>query len=237
MSGRHRKPTKTGLRLAQAGALSIMAAAPLSLVGSAMAATPTALDRHQAKADSDHSSDDDADDNDRYARDDSDGDRDDDSDAESADYRDGDDSDEPERWSYATHGHANERQAAQRQAAAAERKAEAAEEFVHPTSRSATSSTRSATARGRSVASTANKTAWDRLAHCESTQNWAANTGNGFKGGLQFTDSTWRSFGGGQYARSADKASREEQIAVAKKVQAAQGWSAWPSCSRKLGYS
>ena len=37
---------------------------------------------------------------------------------------------------------------------------------------------------------------WDRLAMCESTQNWEADTGNGFKGGLQFTESTWRQFGG-----------------------------------------
>jgi hypothetical protein len=76
---------------------------------------------------------------------------------------------------------------------------------------------------------------WDRLAQCESTQNWDADTGNGFKGGLQFTDSTWREFGGRQYASSPDEASREEQIRVAKKVQDEQGWNAWPTCSEKLG--
>jgi resuscitation-promoting factor RpfA len=76
---------------------------------------------------------------------------------------------------------------------------------------------------------------WDRLAMCESTQNWDADTGNGFKGGLQFTDSTWREFGGRQYASSPDEASREEQIRVAKKVQDEQGWNAWPTCSEKLG--
>ena len=76
---------------------------------------------------------------------------------------------------------------------------------------------------------------WDRLAMCESTQNWDADTGNGFKGGLQFTDSTWREFGGRRYASSPDEASREEQIAVAKKVQDQQGWNAWPTCSEKLG--
>jgi hypothetical protein len=76
---------------------------------------------------------------------------------------------------------------------------------------------------------------WDRLAMCESTQNWDADTGNGFKGGLQFTDSTWRAFGGRRYASSPDEASREEQIAVAKKVQDQQGWNAWPTCSEKLG--
>lgn len=76
---------------------------------------------------------------------------------------------------------------------------------------------------------------WDRLAMCESTQNWEADTGNGFKGGLQFTDSTWNEFGGEQFASSPDEASREQQIRVAKKVQDEQGWNAWPTCSEKLG--
>ncbi|WP_433033468.1 transglycosylase family protein [Actinomycetospora sp. CA-053990] len=76
---------------------------------------------------------------------------------------------------------------------------------------------------------------WDRLAMCESTQNWEADTGNGFKGGLQFTDSTWNEFGGERFASSPDEASREQQIRVAKKVQDEQGWNAWPTCSEKLG--
>jgi hypothetical protein len=78
-------------------------------------------------------------------------------------------------------------------------------------------------------------TTWDRLAMCESTQNWEADTGNGFKGGLQFTDSTWNEFGGERFASSPDEASREQQIRVAKKVQDEQGWNAWPTCSEKLG--
>ena len=76
---------------------------------------------------------------------------------------------------------------------------------------------------------------WDRLAKCESTSNWDADTGNSFKGGLQFTDSTWKEFGGKQYASSADQASRKEQIAVAKNVHEEQGWKAWPTCTKKLG--
>ncbi len=76
---------------------------------------------------------------------------------------------------------------------------------------------------------------WDTIAQCESTGNWAINTGNGFSGGLQFTDSTWQAFGGGEYASQAWQASREQQIAVAQKVQAAQGWGAWPACTAKLG--
>jgi hypothetical protein len=76
---------------------------------------------------------------------------------------------------------------------------------------------------------------WDQLAHCESGGNWAINTGNGFHGGLQFSPSTWRSFGGDQYASSPEYASREQQIAVGEKVLATQGWGAWPSCSSHLG--
>ncbi len=76
---------------------------------------------------------------------------------------------------------------------------------------------------------------WDKLAKCESTSNWDADTGNSFKGGLQFTDSTWKEFGGKKYASSADQASRKEQIAVARKVHAEQGWKAWPTCTKKLG--
>jgi hypothetical protein len=76
---------------------------------------------------------------------------------------------------------------------------------------------------------------WDRLAACESSGNWDANTGNGYKGGLQFDDRTWRAHGGNSYAPSADRASREEQIVVGKQVQREQGWRAWPSCGGRLG--
>ncbi len=87
------------------------------------------------------------------------------------------------------------------------------------------------------AANAASDSTWDRLAQCESTGNWAANTGNGFSGGLQFTKSTWNAFGGGQYAPVAHQASRSEQIAVAEKVLAGQGWGAWPACSKKTGAS
>ena len=76
---------------------------------------------------------------------------------------------------------------------------------------------------------------WDRLAQCESGGNWAINTGNGFHGGLQFTASTWNAHGGQQYAPYAYQASREQQITVAERVLASQGWGAWPACSAKLG--
>lgn len=78
---------------------------------------------------------------------------------------------------------------------------------------------------------------WDLIAQCESGGNWAINTGNGYQGGLQFNSQTWSAYGGGEYAASADQASREQQIAVAEKVQAAQGWGAWPACTASLGLS
>ncbi|KIA66286.1 resuscitation-promoting factor Rpf1 domain-containing protein [Nocardia vulneris] len=86
-------------------------------------------------------------------------------------------------------------------------------------------------------ASAAPDSDWDRLAQCEAGGNWGINNGNGFQGGLQFSPSTWKAHGGGEYAASANQATREQQIAVAEKVLASQGWGAWPSCSANLGLS
>ena len=76
---------------------------------------------------------------------------------------------------------------------------------------------------------------WSGVAQCESSGNWHINTGNGFYGGLQFTQQTWSGFGGGRFASRADLASKAEQIAIAQRVLHAQGWGAWPSCSSQLG--
>ncbi|RPE45054.1 LysM repeat protein [Streptomyces sp. Ag109_O5-1] len=84
-------------------------------------------------------------------------------------------------------------------------------------------------------AAAADNGVWDRIAQCESGGNWHINTGNGYYGGLQFSASTWRAYGGTAYAGTADQASREAQIAVATKVQHAQGWGAWPVCSGRAG--
>lgn len=73
---------------------------------------------------------------------------------------------------------------------------------------------------------------WDALAQCESTGNWSINSGNGYYGGLQFSPSTWRAFGGSGMPH---QASKSEQIRVAENTLAAQGWGAWPACSAKLG--
>jgi resuscitation-promoting factor RpfA len=85
------------------------------------------------------------------------------------------------------------------------------------------------------AATAAPDSTWDKLAQCESGGRWNINTGNGFYGGLQFTPSTWRGFGGKEFAAMAHQASRDEQIVVAERVLAKQGWNAWPACSRKLG--
>jgi LysM repeat protein len=74
---------------------------------------------------------------------------------------------------------------------------------------------------------------WVAVAACESGDNWRANTGNGFYGGLQFSESTWLAYGGGKYARTANLASESEQIAVADRVLAGQGIGAWPVCGRR----
>ncbi len=71
---------------------------------------------------------------------------------------------------------------------------------------------------------------WSAIAACESGGNWSASTGNGFYGGLQFSEQTWLSYGGGQYAPSANLATPAQQIAVAQRVLAGQGIGAWPVC-------
>ncbi|MFF3486988.1 transglycosylase family protein [Streptomyces sp. NPDC002701] len=86
-------------------------------------------------------------------------------------------------------------------------------------------------------AAAADSGVWDRIAQCESGGNRHINTGNGYYGGLQFSAGTWRAYGGSAYASTADRASRAQQIAVAAKVQRAQGWRAWPTCSARAGAS
>ena len=76
---------------------------------------------------------------------------------------------------------------------------------------------------------------WARLAACESTSNWRANTGNGYYGGLQFDLQTWRAYGGAAYASRADLATPAQQVAVAERLRAARGFQPWPACSRILG--
>ncbi len=77
---------------------------------------------------------------------------------------------------------------------------------------------------------------WDRLADCESSGDWAIDTGKGYSGGLQFDAATWRAYGGTEFAPQAHEASREEQIAVATRVRDDRGgYGSWPACARRLG--
>jgi hypothetical protein len=85
---------------------------------------------------------------------------------------------------------------------------------------------------GQAVAATDGE--WDQVARCESGGNWGINTGNGYFGGVQFNAGTWGSHGGGQYAPTAQLATREQQIAVAERVLATQGRGAWPVCGGPL---
>jgi hypothetical protein len=78
-------------------------------------------------------------------------------------------------------------------------------------------------------------TVWDRVAACESGGNWSINTGNGFYGGLQFSDRTWDGFGGERYAATANRATKAQQITIAQKVLASQGPGAWPTCGARAG--
>ncbi|HEY7429325.1 MAG TPA: transglycosylase family protein [Streptosporangiaceae bacterium] len=71
---------------------------------------------------------------------------------------------------------------------------------------------------------------WSAIAACESGGDWSINTGNGYYGGLQFTQGTWLAYGGGSYAPTANLASPSQQIAVAERVAADVGLSAWPVC-------
>ncbi|MER6733005.1 transglycosylase family protein [Streptomyces puniciscabiei] len=87
-------------------------------------------------------------------------------------------------------------------------------------------------AAGNASAATASQ--WDAVAQCESGGNWSINTGNGFYGGLQFTNSTWAAYGGTAYAARADLATKAQQIAIAEKVLAGQGKGAWPVCGTGL---
>lgn len=76
---------------------------------------------------------------------------------------------------------------------------------------------------------------WDRVSYCESREQWDINTGNTFYGGVQFTQDSWEGVGGLEFAPRADLASRDEQIAAARRLLALQGPGAWPLCSIDAG--
>ena len=90
---------------------------------------------------------------------------------------------------------------------------------------------------GAASANAADGTTWDKVAECESGGSWSADTGNGYYGGLQISQDDWDKYGGGQYASSADQASRSQQIAVAEKILADQGTTPWATCALLSGLS
>lgn len=102
------------------------------------------------------------------------------------------------------------------------------------------------------------RSVWDDLADCESG-NWinggaSFETGSArwdwakpgtqvppwgsarFHGGLQFHPGTWSAYRSDHHPQHAYDATREQQIQVAERVLDAQGWGAWPVCSKKLGF-
>jgi LysM repeat protein len=75
---------------------------------------------------------------------------------------------------------------------------------------------------------------WSGVADCESSGNWSINSGNGYYGGLQFSQSTWEAYGGTAFAARADLATPAQQIEIAEKVLVGQGIGAWPTCGAYL---
>ncbi|MFG2192467.1 transglycosylase family protein [Streptomyces sp. NPDC048639] len=96
-------------------------------------------------------------------------------------------------------------------------------------------SVRSAKDNDGNTGSTGSTAVWDRLAQCESSGRWHINSGNGYFGGLQIHHRTWVEHGGLVFAARADLATKQEQITVARSVQARQGWNAWPVCAKRAG--
>jgi hypothetical protein len=73
---------------------------------------------------------------------------------------------------------------------------------------------------------------WLQLRECESSDNYAENTGNGFYGAYQFSPQTWTNLG---YPGRPDLESHQMQDQAAMKLQAESGWGQWPACSAALG--
>lgn len=90
---------------------------------------------------------------------------------------------------------------------------------------------------GGSPASAATTTTWDKVAECESSGRWNLHTGNGYYGGLQFSQSTWTAYRLSGYPARADQATKAQQITVAERVLRAQGPGAWPTCGPRAGLS
>ncbi|MYW01079.1 transglycosylase family protein, partial [Streptomyces sp. SID3343] len=85
-------------------------------------------------------------------------------------------------------------------------------------------------------AGAASVSTWDKVAECESSGNWSIVSANGlYYGGLQFTLSTWRAYGGSAYNAYPNKATKKQQILIGEKVLAGQGEDAWKVCGPRAG--
>lgn len=73
---------------------------------------------------------------------------------------------------------------------------------------------------------------WESLALCETGGNWNTDTGNGYFGGLQFSQGAWNSVGGNG---NPAQASKDEQISRGKILQKNRGWGVWGICAQRLG--
>jgi hypothetical protein len=73
---------------------------------------------------------------------------------------------------------------------------------------------------------------WLQLRDCESGDNYAENSGNGYFGAYQFSATTWTSLG---YPGRPDLEPPAMQDAAAMRLQAQSGWGQWPACAAALG--
>jgi hypothetical protein len=73
---------------------------------------------------------------------------------------------------------------------------------------------------------------WAALRQCESGGNYAENSGNGYYGAYQFSQTTWTSLG---YPGRPDLEPPAMQDAAAQRLQAQSGWGQWPACAAALG--
>jgi hypothetical protein len=67
------------------------------------------------------------------------------------------------------------------------------------------------------------------IRQCESGGNYSTDTGNGFHGAYQFTQSTWQSVGGSGNPAAASPAEQDRRAAM---LYAREGAAPWPVCGR-----
>jgi len=72
---------------------------------------------------------------------------------------------------------------------------------------------------------------WDAIAACESGGRWdyplVTNRTGTYSGGHMIWTKAWAAYGGHEYAPHAYLASKAEQIVVAERILADNGWGAW----------